>query len=324
MLKHRANIMKAVVTGGAGFIGSHIAEGLLELGYHVIIIDDLSSGKLENIDFILKDPNLEFIKASIASLPALQKLFRNIDFVFHQAAIANVLRSIDDPAAVHTINTTGTLNVLIAARDNMVKKVIFASSSAIYGDTTVQPVHEGIAPNPQSPYALTKLTSEFYCNIFHHLYDLPTACLRYFNVYGPRQDPNSPYAAVIPRFVRWIASEQAPVIYGDGEQTRDFVYVKDVVEANILAAESQVTGIFNIGSGERASVNFLVDLITNLMDRNDVHPVFEKGRPGEVKHSLADISKARNFGYTPKYELKEGLLQTIPSLDHYSPVITPS
>jgi UDP-glucose 4-epimerase len=306
------NSRAVVVTGGAGFIGSHLAEELARRCYSVIILDDLSTGKLENISHILRPTNqqTEFIHGSITELPLLTKLFRGVDYVFHLAAIPSVPRSIENPRASHDANITGTLNVLLAARDAGVKKVVYASSSSVYGDTPTLPKREDMPPNPQSPYAVTKLAGEYYCQVFRQVYGLPTVCLRYFNVYGPRQDPNSQYAAVIPRFVHRAVNSKPPVIFGDGEQTRDFTFVKDTVEATILAAETDATGVCNIGRGERISINRLAELVIKLVG-NSVEPAHEEPRPGDIKHSLADISRARQFGYNPRYDLEEGLRQTI-------------
>jgi UDP-glucose 4-epimerase len=306
------NSRAVVVTGGAGFIGSHLAEELARRCYRVIILDDLSTGKLENISHILRPANqqTEFIHGSITELPLLTKLFRGVDYVFHLAAIPSVPRSIENPRASHDANITGTLNVLLAARDAGVKKVVYASSSSVYGDTPTLPKREDMPPNPQSPYAVTKLAGEYYCQVFRQVYGLPTVCLRYFNVYGPRQDPNSQYAAVIPRFVHRAVNSKPPVIFGDGEQTRDFTFVKDTVEATILAAETDATGVCNIGRGERISINRLAELVIKLVG-NSVEPAHEEPRPGDIKHSLADISRARQFGYNPRYDLEEGLRQTI-------------
>lgn len=301
---------KAVVTGGAGFIGAHLVEGLANRGYQVIILDDFSTGKKENIDPLLENKYVELIEGSVTDLSLLQRLFQGVDTVFHLAAVPSVPRSIQNPQVSHEVNVTGTLNVLLAARDNRIGKVIYASSSSVYGDTPTLPKKETMPPNPQSPYAVTKLTGEYYCQVFHKVYALPTACLRYFNVYGTRQDPNSQYAAVVPQFIKRISEGNPPIIFGDGEQTRDFTFVKDVVEANILAAESEQTGIFNIGRGERVSINQLARLISQLMGKN-IEPVHEELRQGDVLHSLADISRASDFGYQPKYSLEEGLQQII-------------
>jgi UDP-glucose 4-epimerase len=283
---------------------------------------------------------VNFLKGSVTNLPLLQEIFREVDFVFHQAAIPSVPRSVENPQASHEANITGTLNVLLAARDNGVKKVIYASSSSVYGDTPTLPKREDMPPNPQSPYAVTKLAGEYYCQVFQEVYGLPTACLRYFNVYGPRQDPNSQYAAVIPRFISRVLRSEPPIIYGDGEQTRDFTFIKDIVEANILAAESDASGIFNIARGESISINQLAQLIINLSKNSakrkipynspspgvpschcepkawqsqggGLQPVHEAPRVGDIRHSLADISRAKQFGYNPKYSLREGLRETI-------------
>ena len=300
---------RAAITGGAGFIGSNLAEELAT-DNTVIIIDDLSTGREENIASLLQKDNVEFIQGSILDLKLLQKSFRGIDFVFHLAALPSVPRSIEDPRATNEVNITGTLNVLLAARDNNIRKVVYASSSSVYGDTPVLPKSEDMSPNPQSPYALTKLVGEYYCHVFHQIYRLPTICLRYFNVYGPRQDPNSQYAAVIPRFIARVLRGKPPIIYGDGEQTRDFTYIKDAIQANLIAAEDSATGIFNIGRGERISINNLAKTILNIMGK-DLQPVYEPPLPGDIRHSLADLSKTRRMGYNPSYDLEAGLRQTI-------------
>ena len=304
---------KVVVTGGAGFIGSHLADELAGHGYYVTILDNLSTGKKENIQTLLERENVEFTEGSITALPLLRKLFQGVHYVFHLAAVPSVPRSIKNPQASHEVNATGTLNVLLAARDNNVMKVIYASSSSVYGDTPTLPKREDMLPNPQSPYAVAKLAGEYYCHVFQQVYSLPAVCLRYFNVYGPRQDPSSQYAAVIPRFIKRIGEGNAPIIFGDGEQTRDFTFVKDAVSANILAAESDLTGIFNIGKGEKISINQLAQLITRLM-RDNVKPIHEEPRPGDIMHSLADISRARAFSYEPKYGLEEGIRQILEEL----------
>jgi len=285
------SVKRVVVTGGAGFIGSHLAEELAGRGYHVIILDDLSTGKKDNIEHLVAAGNSEFHRGSVNDYHLLQKLFQGAYYVFHLAAISGVPQSIENPLDSHEVNATGTLKVLLAARDNSVSKVIYTSTCAIYGNTPAIPQSEDMLPSPQSPYAVAKLAGEYYCNIFRQTYNLPTISLRYFNVYGPRQDPASQYAAVI-------------------YQTRDFVFIKDTVEANVLAAESEFSGTFNIGSGEQTSVNKLARLITNLLGKK-LEPVYAKQRPGDVLYSQADISRAKAFGYEPKYSLEEGLRQTI-------------
>ena len=310
-------VKKVIVTGGAGFIGSHLTELLLSRGYHVTIIDELSTGKMANIEPLLKKMNVEFIQGSITDLPLLQNLFQGAYYAFHQAAIPSVPRSIQDPLSTNKVNITGTLNVLLAARDNNVKKVIYASSSSVYGDTPTLPKREDMIPYPQSPYALTKLVGEYYCRVFHQIYDLPTICLRYFNVYGPRQDSDSQYAAVIPISITRLSQDKPPIIYGDGEQTRDFTFVKDVIQANIIGAESDACGVFNIGRGENNTINDLAKTITHIMGK-DLQSEYQPPRPGDVKHSLADISRARAIGYEPQYSLDKGLRETIKRLPNAS------
>ena len=300
---------KVIVTGGAGFIGSHLAEELARRGYQVTILDDLSTGEMENIKELLKKGSVQFIQDSITNFSLLKEVFQGAIYVFHQAALPSVPRSIKDPLAASEVNITGTLNVLLAARDNKVRKVVYASSSSVYGDTPTLPKKEDMVPHPQSPYAVSKLAGEHYCRVFQEVYGLATACLRYFNVYGPRQNPDSQYAAVIPRFIRW-ASEGSPlIIFGDGEQTRDFTFIADAVEANILAAESNASGVFNIGRGKSIAINELAQLVIKLTG-NNVEPVHQEPREGDIRHSLADISKAKTVGYEPRYNLEEGLEET--------------
>jgi UDP-glucose 4-epimerase len=306
-----AKLTKAAVTGGAGFIGSHIVEELIKLGWKVKIIDNLSSGSLDNIQPFLKCNDLEFVRGSVTDLSLLQKHFSGIDYVFHEAALVSVQGSIEDPVLSHENNVSGTLNVLCAARDNGIEKVVFASSSAVYGDTPSKRKKEDALPNPQSPYAVNKLAAEYYCRVFNEVFKLRTVCLRYFNVYGPRQRPDSEYAAVIPKFIQRVKKGKSPIVFGDGEQTRDFVFVKDVVAANVLAAKSEVTGIINVGSGERTSLNQLAQLIFEKMNRPDLEPVYEKERTGDIKHSLSDISAAIGIGYSPQYTIQKGLDELI-------------
>ncbi|HPS88818.1 MAG TPA: SDR family oxidoreductase [Methanosarcina vacuolata] len=297
-----------VVTGGMGFIGSHLAEKLLE-DNEVTIIDNESTGKIENIRHLLGHKNLTVIKGSIVDLN-LTEIFKDKDYVFHLAAIPSVPRSVKDPFSSNNSNVTGTLNVLIAARDAGIKKVIFSSSSSVYGDTPTLPKREDMPINPMSPYAITKATGEMYCGVFQDLYGLPTVSLRYFNVFGPRQDPNSQYAAVIPKFITAILNDESPVIYGDGEQSRDFTFVKNVVDANILSCESKKTGIFNIACGRRITINQLADYINEILGK-EIKSIHAEPRPGDIKHSLADISKAKEFGYNPKNEFKKELIATV-------------
>ena len=298
---------KIVITGGLGFIGSHLVEKLSEDNL-VVVIDDQSTGKVENI----KHLNLSKIDTTLGDITSidLDEIFDDTDYVFHEAAVTSVQKSVDDPINSNEVNITGTLKVLEAAKNTDVKKVVLASSSAVYGETESLPLSEDNPVNPLSPYAVGKTTGELYCNVFSEIYGLPTVSLRYFNVFGPRQDPNSQYAAVIPIFIDKILKNESPIIYGDGEQSRDFVSVKHVVAANIMAAESKLTGAFNIGLGKSTTINQLVEMINEIIGK-DVKPVYEKERPGDIKYSLADISKAKALGYDPKADFKEELTETV-------------
>lgn len=302
---------RILVTGGAGFIGSNLCEKLLADGNIVTALDNLATGRIENLQAFKDNKNYEFVRGSITDYDLLKKLFSETDYVLHQAAIPSVQRSVEDPRASHEANVDGTFNVLLAAKDTGVKKVVYAASSSAYGDTPTLPKREDMTPNPKSPYAVTKLTGEHYCKAFTEVYGLKTISLRYFNVYGPRQNPKSEYAAVIPRFITKILNEDSPTIYGDGTQTRDFTYVKDVVQANIKAMESSATGLYNIAYGKRISLNDLVARINEYTGKN-VKAIHDKPRTGDIKDSLADISNAREaFGYDPAYDIDQGLQETI-------------
>lgn len=298
---------KIVVTGGLGFIGSNLVEELIE-NNEVMIIDDLSSGKLENIQQLKKE-NLDLIKGSITDLD-LKNIFEDVDYVFHEAALISVSQSVLNPLIYNEVNVNGTLKVLIAARDTGVKKVVFASSAAVYGDNESLPLSEDTPLRPLSPYAVNKSTGEMYCQVFTENYGLPTVSLRYFNVFGPRQDPNSAYAAVIPNFINAILKGERPVIYGDGEQSRDFIPVKQVVKANVQACQSNETGVFNVALGKSTTINQLWSVIKEFME-TDVEPVYMEPRPGDVRHSLADISRAKSFGFNPKPDFKDELGETV-------------
>lgn len=299
-----------MVTGGSGFIGSNLTEAL-SVNHDVTIIDNISTGRRENLDGLLDLDNVTFVEGSITDLDLLLDVFRNKDGIFHQGAIPSVPRSVADPIATNQAGIDGTLNVLVAANECGVRKVVYASSSSVYGDTPTLPKHEAMIPNPMSPYAVTKISGEYYCSVFSRLYDLQTVCLRYFNVFGPRQDPASTYAAVIPKFVNRLLAGEAPIIYGDGEQTRDFTYIKNVIQANVKAMESDVSGVFNIACGDRISLNDLARTIMEILDI-EIEPVYEAPRPGDVRDSLADISAARSaIGYEPEYTMKQGLEETI-------------
>lgn len=302
---------RILVTGGAGFIGSNLARHLSNSQNHVIVIDDLSTGHKENIEDLIKNNKIEFVQGSITDLGLLKTTCKDIDYVFHEAALPSVPRSVKDPLTTNQVNINGTLNVLLAAKETCVKKVIYASSSSVYGDTPTLPKTESMTPNPLSPYAITKLAGEYYCDVFSKVFQLPTVSLRYFNVYGPRQDPTSEYAAVIPKFITSVMNGQSPVIYGDGLQTRDFTYVNDVIQANILAAESNATGIFNAAGGRRITINELANTVMKLHG-SKLPLLYKESRPGDIKHSLADSTKARNtFGFTLKYDIERGLQETM-------------
>jgi UDP-glucose 4-epimerase len=299
-----------VITGGAGFIGSNLTRNLSS-DNHVIVIDDLSSGNINNINDLIENKIIKFIKGSIINLDLLNQTFKNVDYVFHQAAITSVPKSIKDPVTPNKININGTLNVLIAANNNDIKKVIYASSSSVYGDTPSLPKKEEMTPCPLSPYAVSKLCGEYYCRVFDMVYELDTVSLRYFNVYGPRQSKDSEYAAVIPSFIDRILDDKSPIIFGDGNQTRDFTFIDDVIQGNIKAAESSNCGVFNIASGKRITINALAELIMKIIGKN-LESDYRNIRPGDVKHSLADISKAKNqLNYQPKCNIKNSLKETV-------------
>jgi nucleoside-diphosphate-sugar epimerase len=300
-----------LVTGGAGFIGSNIVRALVERAEKVRIIDNLSTGKIENIADILN--HVEFINGDIRYIHTVMEQMKGIDYVLHQAALPSVPRSIEIPLESNDNNTNGTLNILIAAQKNKVKRVVYAGSSSAYGDSPSLPKVETMNPNPLSPYAVNKLTGEYYCTVFSRVYGLETVVLRYFNVFGPRQDPTSYYSAVIPKFIKAISDQKSPTIFGDGEQSRDFSYIENVVEANLLACHAEnVSGeVFNIACGERLSVNDLFSYLGEIL-KSDLNAEYLPPRTGDVKHSLANISKAQKMlGYQIKVPVKEGLHKTV-------------
>ena len=304
---------RALVTGGGGFIGSHLAEALLKKGHRVRILDDFSTGKRENLTFRNHTPSLDIVEGDIRDLVLCQKAMEGVDYVFHQAALPSVQRSVEDPLGSNAVNVGGTLNVLLAARDAKVKRVMYASSSSIYGDTPTLPKKEDMSPTPLSPYALQKYTGEQYCRLFSQLYGLETVSLRYFNVFGPRQDPNSVYSAVIPRFIEALLHRRSPIVYGDGEQSRDFTYIDNVVQANVLAMSAQrLQGeIVNIACGQRISLNQLLGFLKQFIP-SERPAVYEEARPGDVRHSLADISKAKDcLRYEPIASIETGLKRTV-------------
>ena len=302
---------KVLVTGGAGFIGSALVHRLLELNAQVRVVDNFSTGFRHNLEDV-KD-RIDLLEGDLAEMPVAEAAARDVEWVLHQAAIPSVQRSVDDPIASNRANVTATLNLLVAARQAQVKRFVYASSSSAYGDTEVLPKVETMPENPISPYALTKLTGEKYCVVFHRIYGLPTVCLRYFNVFGPRQNPRSPYSAVISRFIDMALEGRRPTVYGDGEQSRDFTYIDNVVSANLLACQAEgVAGMFfNVGTGERHTLNELLGSLSTILGKQ-LEPVYMDRRAGDVQHSQADIEKARRFlGYTPEVDFEDGLRRTV-------------
>src|SRR5215207_1559474 len=302
----------ALVTGGAGFIGSHIAAALSASGARVRILDDLSTGHRENLDEIGGDIN--FIQGSVADEELLNRVLENVELVFHEAAIPSVPRSVESPRQTHVASVDGTFSLLVAARDRGVRRVVYAASSSAYGDQPTLPKSEEMRPDPLSPYAVAKLVGEYYCQVFTRVYGLETVSLRYFNVFGPRQDPGSQYSGVVSRFISSLLWDERPVIYGDGEQSRDFTYIDNVVAANLNAAMStRASGkVVNVANGEQVTLNQLLAELKDLTGRQDVTAEYREPRVGDVRHSLADISMAREFlGYESKVGLREGLQRTI-------------
>jgi nucleoside-diphosphate-sugar epimerase len=301
---------KALVTGGAGFIGSHLVEDLLSKGCRVSVIDNLSNGRLSNLDHIME--HITFYKADIRDREILEKAAEDCDIIFHQAAVVSVPKTVDNPVDSAMVNEMGTLLVLEAARKKNVKRVVLASSSAVYGDDPVLPKNETMNPKPMSPYAVQKLSGEFYARLYHDLYGLETVSLRYFNVYGPRQDPSSPYSGVISIFMTRASSKNPPVIYGNGNQYRDFIFVKDVVRFNLLAADADKANgkIFNVGTGRFIRINSLWEMISHLAGI-DCTPKYEPPRSGDILESVASIDRAKKeLGFEPEYSFEKGLEET--------------
>ncbi len=302
------------VTGGAGFIGSHIAAHLLNEGHDVHVLDNLLTGRRKNIDYLESlGKNLTYHEVSILDLDVLKPIFEGVEVVFHQAALPSVPLSIDDPIATNNHCVNGTLNVLVAARDAGVRRVVYAASSSAYGDVEAESTPESFAPQPISPYAVAKLTGEYYCQVFNHVYDLETVALRYFNVFGPRQDPSSHYAAVIPKFITRMLDGQPPTIYGDGNQSRDFTYIDNVVHGNLLAATSDKAPgeMMNLATGGNINLLELVDKLNAILGL-DLAPIHDPPRSGDILHSQADIDKAGELlGYEPIVTFDDGLARTV-------------
>ena len=301
-----------LVTGGAGFIGSHLAEELVRRGHRVRVADSLITGKRQNIAQL----DVEFVEGDLAEPDVAARAVRGMDYVLHQAAIPSVPRSVKDPLTSNRANIDATLSVLVAARDADVRRVVYAGSSSAYGDTPALPKHEDMPPNPLSPYALQKLVGEQYCQLFTRLYGLETVSIRYFNVFGPRQDPASPYSGVISRFVTALLASQPPVIYGDGEQTRDFTYVANVVDGVLRACEAPGASgqVINVATGGRISLNELFRTLRQIVGGHggNIEAVHEAARAGDVRDSQADITRARDLlGYQPRVSFEDGLTRTI-------------
>jgi UDP-N-acetylglucosamine 4-epimerase len=306
-----------LVTGGAGFIGSHIAEYLLNAGAkQVRVLDNLSTGYMNNLESFISHPNFEFVKGDIREPGTCKGACEGMDYVSHQAALGSVPRSIEDPITTNEVNITGHLNMLISCRDMAVKRMVYAASSSTYGDSKILPKKEEVIGRPLSPYAVTKYVNELYADVFYKTYGLETIGLRYFNVFGPRQNPNGPYAAVIPLFISAILENRPSYINGDGEQTRDFTYVANAVQANIKAMvtenQSAINQVFNIAVGEQTSLNRLFSIIADAVEAHNIKPVYRESRKGDVRDSLADIGKAEKFlDYKPSVKIEEGLMKTI-------------
>ncbi|MFH1931243.1 MAG: SDR family oxidoreductase [Pseudomonadota bacterium] len=308
-----------LVTGGAGFIGSHIVEELVKRGESVRVLDNFMTGKRENLQPFFDD--IDLIEGDIRDMALCRKAVNGVDYVLHQAALPSVPRSVENPVLTHEINATGTLNLLTAAKDEGVKAFVFASSSSVYGADTRMPKVEGEEGTLLSPYAVSKMTGEKYCQVFHELFDFNAICLRYFNVFGPRQDPTSQYAAAVPLFITRMMDGRPPIIYGDGAQSRDFTYVKNIVHANLLAAQSSGAGgeIMNTACHGQITVNTLVETIKTKLGVTNLKSIYEPPRPGDIKHSFADISKARRLiAYEPIVSFDKGLENTINWYKHHS------
>lgn len=307
------NYSKILVAGGAGFIGSHIVDRLLSEGFEVTVMDNLYTGRLENITQHKENRNFHFIKGNIRNFNMIKRAVKDADAVLNEAAVVSIPRSVENPLLANEVNVTGTLNLMKACLDSGVKRFIQASSASIYGETRTLPIHEELTPNPLSPYAVSELAAENYAKVFYTMYGLETVCLRYFNVYGPRQT-YSPYSGAITIFINQLFNNQPPTIYGDGKQTRDFISVGDVVDANMLALvqESAPGEVFNIATGVAVTINQLVEMLEEIMGKKDLKPIYVDPRPGDIKHSVADINKARKIlGFEPRISLKKGLTQLV-------------
>jgi nucleoside-diphosphate-sugar epimerase len=301
--------MMILVTGGAGFIGSNLAEELLKQGHHVRILDNFDTGNMDN----LKGLDVELVRGDIRDMGTVRKALDGVEQVYHQAALGSVPRSIMDPLSTTEVNVTGTLNILTAARDSSVEKIVYASSSSVYAGVESLPKREKMKLVPTSIYGATKITNELYFKVFHEIHGMKSVGMRYFNVFGPKQRPDSEYAAAIPKFIKLIMNDEAPVVFGDGEQTRDFTFVKDVVKANILAMKAAKSdgSAYNVAGGKQISLNSVIEMINGALGKK-IEPKYAATRPGDPKHSLADISKAtHDLGFRPDYDFDDGLKITV-------------
>ncbi len=303
-----------LITGGAGFIGSNIAQRLIDRGHYVTVIDNFFTGRRENLSQAGESDRFRLIEADIRNIDAVREACRDVDFVLHEAAVPSVPRSIEDPIGTNEVNVDGTLNVLKACVENKVKRLVYAASSSAYGDTAVLPKKEDMIPSPLSPYAVTKLTGEYYCRVFTDIYGLETVSLRYFNIFGPRQDPNSQYAAVIPRFITAMLKGEGPVVYGDGEQSRDFTYIENVIDANVgacYAPRAAAGRVFNVACGTGYTLNALLGMLEKIMNKK-AGQRYLPSRKGDVRHSRADIAGAAEYiGYRIAVGFEEGLKRTV-------------
>jgi UDP-glucose 4-epimerase len=303
---------KVAITGGCGFIGANLVNAIYK-DNEVVVIDDISTGKLENVKDLVKNQEITLVKGDIMDLDLLKKTFLNADYIFHFASIPSVIMSVKEPRLTNEVNITGTMNVLIGAKENGVKKVIFASSAAVYGNIPTVPLNEDMSPLPDSPYGAQKLGGEHYLRVFYEVYGIPATSLRFFNVFGPKQDPSSEYSPVIPKFINNLKKNTPPVIFGDGKQTRDFIFVEDVVTANIMAAENNTSNgkSINIACGMETTVNDLAHKIKDIMGK-EIEPEHSEPKEGEIIRSFADITCAKTLlNFEPKFSLEEGLKTTI-------------
>jgi UDP-glucose 4-epimerase len=309
-------ISKVLVTGGAGFIGSHITDRLVGDGFDVVVVDDMSTGKMENLSECTGKKNFRFVKGDIRNVAFVKNVMKGVDAVFHEAALASVVRSVEDPLLTDDINVVGTLNVLKAASDCGVKRFVFASSASVYGNTECKRIGEDVLVNPLSPYGVSKVAGEFYAKYFCSVHDLEIVSLRCFNAFGPRQslDPGSSYSGVISIFLNRLLEDSSPRIFGDGKQTRDFVFVEDIVEANMLALNSKKASgqVFNVGSGRSTSISQVAETLKKILHKTSLKNTYADARAGDIRHSCADIGKARKIlGYEPAFSFAEGIRKLV-------------